>query len=77
MRGQRMVKERSEYSLTVLSTGSARAITLFIKAKNFGRFAREGVLYYLLLLFPNFLGDILSNKKVISHKLLQELRHVV
>ena len=26
MRGQRMVKEQSEYSLTVLSNGSARVI---------------------------------------------------
>ena len=35
------------------------------------------VLYRFLYYFPNFLKDILQNKKVILHKLLQEFCHVI
>ena len=35
MRGQRTVRERSEYSLTVLSTGSARVNNIIIGLEDF------------------------------------------
>ena len=37
MRGQRMVRERSEYSLNVLSTGSARVVLVKKKLQFFNR----------------------------------------